>query len=138
IEITGIWEEEQLIVRKSQIGALLPLLETANWDEKLRFLAEGLKTGASIETSLPDESFRGELLPYQQKGVDWLNFLYRYGFSGLLADEMGLGKTVQVLAFLSRLRTNLPILIVAPTSLLFNWRSEIARFLPDRAQIVLT
>jgi len=138
VEVEGQWIEEKLLLKKTQIGALFPLLTAAKWDDRLRELAEGLKNGASIETSLPASSFQGELFPYQQKGVDWLSFLYRFGFSGLLADEMGLGKTVQVLAFLSRLRTNLPILIVAPTSLLFNWRAEIARFLPDRSNIVLT
>lgn len=138
LEVEGIWKEEKLILKKTQIGALFALLEKANWDDRLKELALGLKNGASIETSLPDASFKGELLPYQQKGVDWLSFLYKFGFSGLLADEMGLGKTVQVLAFLSLLRTNLPILIVAPTSLLFNWRAEIARFLPNRTNITLT
>lgn len=139
IQMEGVWEGEILRVKKSKIGALLPLFGSANvkWEENLLSLAEGLKKGATVETALPDGSFRGELLPYQQKGVDWLSFLYRWGFSGLLADEMGLGKTVQVLAFLSRLRTNLPVLIVAPTSLLFNWRAEIARFLPTRGGITL-
>ena len=50
---------------------------------------------------------------------------------------MGLGKTVQVLAFLSRLGTKLPVLIVAPTTLLFNWRAEIDRFLPGQDHFVL-
>lgn len=43
---------------------------------------------------------------------------------------MGLGKTVQVLAFLSRIELKSPILIVMPTSLIFNWKKEIERFLP--------
>lgn len=139
IQMDGVWEGEVLYVKKSRAAAVLPILGASNskWEEHLLALAEGLKRGAAMETALPGPSFRGELLSYQQKGVDWLAFLYKWGFSGLLADEMGLGKTVQVLAFLSRLRTNLPILIVAPTSLLFNWRSEIARFLPGREGIVL-
>ena len=53
------------------------------------------------------------------------------GLHGLLADEMGLGKTVQVLAFLSSLPPS-SVLIVAPTSLLFNWKKEIEKFLPGR------
>jgi superfamily II DNA or RNA helicase len=139
IQMGGVWEGDALILKRSQVGAVLPLLSEAhvNWDENLRKLAEGLKSGASLETAPVDASFRGTLLPYQQKGVDWLQFLYRWGFSGLLADEMGLGKTVQVLAFLSRVGTNLPILIVAPTSLLFNWEAEIQRFLPGHTNITL-
>lgn len=125
-------------LKKGRIGALTSLLETATWDEELRALAVGLKAGASLELTPPGPSFKGTLLPYQQTGLDWLSFLYKFGFSGLLADEMGLGKTVQVLAFLSTLGKNLPVLIVAPTSLLFNWRAEIKRFLGDAPQITLT
>ena len=137
--IGGDWEDDALFVRKSQAAAVLPLLDlpSVKWEENLRRMAEGLRQGSAFETAFPDPSFKGTLLPYQQKGVDWLAFLYRWNFSGLLADEMGLGKTVQVLAFFSRLAGNkLPILIVAPTSLLFNWRAEIARFLPSASVYV--
>lgn len=130
-DLEGEWEEEVLFLKKEQTAALAPLLGRPDivWDETVKKAAEGFKNGAGIEAAPPGEGFRGELLPYQQKGVDWLAFLHRWGFSGLLADEMGLGKTVQVLAFFSRLRTNLPILIAAPTSLLYNWKAEIVRFL---------
>jgi superfamily II DNA or RNA helicase len=130
-KIEGEWEEETLYLNKAQIGMLGPLLDVpqVQWEESLKKAAEGLRGHDSIELAPPDASFCGQLLPYQQKGVDWLAFLSRWGFSGMLADEMGLGKTVQVLAFFSRLRTNLPILIVAPTSLLYNWKAEIFRFL---------
>jgi superfamily II DNA or RNA helicase len=139
LQMDGVWEGEVLYLKKSQVGSIIPLLGNPQiqWEDSLLRLAEGLKQGASLQTALPAASFKGELLPYQQKGVDWLNFLYHSGFSGLLADEMGLGKTVQVLAFLSRLGTNLPVLIVAPTSLLFNWRAEIDRFLPGKDHFVL-
>ncbi|MBU6446704.1 MAG: DEAD/DEAH box helicase [Verrucomicrobia bacterium] len=129
LQMEGVWEGETLYLKRHKIGSLIPLLETASWDEALRKCAQGF---TSLHPAPPGPGFRGELLSYQQKGVDWLSFLYEWGFSALLADEMGLGKTVQVLAFLSRLRTNLPVLIVAPTSLLFNWRLEIEKFLPGR------
>lgn len=74
--------------------------------------------------------FIGKLHPYQEVGLSWLNFLYENGFSGILSDEMGLGKTVQVLAFFAHLRTILPILIVVPTTLIYNWQKEFNRFLP--------
>lgn len=136
IVIEGEWKDNVLFVRKS---AIAPLLDDPNihWEENLRRLAEGLKEGAAIEAAQIGSAFKGSLFPYQQKGVDWLFFLYKWGLSALLADDMGLGKTVQVLAFFSLLRTNLPILIVAPTSLLFHWRSEIQRFLVDGQEIVL-
>ena len=88
---------------------------------------------AEWETTKPGASFQGTLFNYQQQGVDWLSYLYRSGFSGLLADEMGLGKTVQVIAFLSTLQFQKPILIVMPVSLLFHWRKELERFLPGEA-----
>ncbi|HSX12411.1 MAG TPA: DEAD/DEAH box helicase, partial [Rhabdochlamydiaceae bacterium] len=78
----------------------------------------------------PSPKFQGTLYPYQQEGLHWLQYLYHYGFHGLLSDEMGLGKTVQVLAFFSLLEIKKPILIVVPTSLLFNWKREIEKFLP--------
>lgn len=139
LQMDGVWEGEVFYVKKNKASAVVALLAStqAKWEDNLLELAAGFKKGALVEQTLPDPSFQGELLSYQQKGVDWLSFLYKWGFSGLLADEMGLGKTVQVLAFLSRCRTNLPVLIVAPTSLLFNWRAEIARFLPDREGIAL-
>lgn len=139
LQMEGIFEGETLYLKRNQIGMTTDLLSQVhiNWDEQLFKMAEGLNSDASLKSSPPGEDFQGTLLPFQQKGVDWLVFLYEWGFSALLADEMGLGKTVQVLAFLSRIRTNLPILIVAPTSLLFNWEQEIRRFLPSRKDIVL-
>ncbi len=135
--IEGEWEEDALQLRKADASALLPYLDvsSAKWEENIRKLAEGLRQkGSGWVFAPPGPSFKGTLHPYQQKGVDWLDFLYRWNFSGLLADEMGLGKTVQVLAFFSRFPENhLPILIVAPSSLLYNWQAEISRFIPDAA-----
>ncbi|MES2345318.1 MAG: DEAD/DEAH box helicase [Chlamydiota bacterium] len=79
----------------------------------------------------PADAFIGVLHPYQQEGVDWLFFLKNSSFHGLLADEMGLGKTVQTIAFFSTLKASAPLLVVAPTSLLFNWRREFEKFLPS-------
>lgn len=136
IQMEGVWEGETFYLRRNRLAAAALLLAAATWQESLRRLTENLSS-LSLPEAPPAPSFRGKLFPYQQKGVNWLHFLYHYGFSGLLADEMGLGKTVQVLAFLSRLGTNLPVLIVAPTSLLFNWRREIDRFLSERPAIEL-
>lgn len=100
--------------------------------EELRTKLALFRTSQEYEIAdyLPSSSFQGVLRPYQQMGVSWMSFLKEFGFHGILADDMGLGKTVQVLALLSRHQFTGPGMIVAPTSLLFNWRTEIGRFLP--------
>ncbi|HRI47141.1 MAG TPA: DEAD/DEAH box helicase, partial [Ignavibacteriaceae bacterium] len=67
-------------------------------------------------------------------GYDWLMFLKEFQFGGILADDMGLGKTVQVLALLSNLsqkNVTAPSIVIAPTSVVFNWLNEIERFTPN-------
>ena len=97
----------------------------------LKELVGNLRDFAGIRPAEPGSRFRAHLRPYQQLGVNWLCFLYENSFHGLLADEMGLGKTVQVIAFLSRLKLSDPVLIVMPTTLLFNWKREFEQFLPE-------
>jgi SNF2 family DNA or RNA helicase len=77
-------------------------------------------------------SFNGQLYPYQRDGWQWLSFLWREGLGAILADEMGLGKTIQIIALLASPERDhaAPSLIVAPTTLLENWRREIAKFAP--------
>jgi hypothetical protein len=120
-------------------AAALSELEAAaglRWDvpKRLRDLGEKLRTFSGIERVAVPKSFRGELRAYQHDGLDWLQFLARYGFGGILADDMGLGKSVQTLAHLLRekesRRLTRPALLVVPTSLVFNWCSEAARFAP--------
>jgi non-specific serine/threonine protein kinase len=79
------------------------------------------------------QNMSGELRDYQKAGYNWLNFLKEFNFGGCLADDMGLGKTVQTLAFLQNEinHKNLPNLIIAPTSVLFNWQREIEKFTPE-------
>jgi len=124
---------DRVSFKRNKIGAIDELLEDRSiyLDEQLKFLRDNLKNFEGISLVLPKENFKGVLRPYQQEGVNFLKFLYDFQFSGLLADDMGLGKTVQVLAFLSLLTLNKPILIVLPASLVFNWQLEIKRFTPD-------
>ncbi|MEI2663036.1 DEAD/DEAH box helicase [Rossellomorea sp. LJF3] len=82
--------------------------------------------------SLLDERLRN----YQKTGFRWMKTLSHYGFGGILADDMGLGKTVQSITFiLSELeeirKKKLPALIVCPSSLTYNWKSEYGKFAPD-------
>ncbi|MEH7224635.1 DEAD/DEAH box helicase [Bacillus sp. JJ1566] len=79
------------------------------------------------------ETFKGELRPYQQQGVDWLLFLRRLGFGACLADDMGLGKTIQMIAYFLAVKesSTKPALIICPTSVLGNWQKELEKFGPD-------
>jgi SNF2 family DNA or RNA helicase len=74
--------------------------------------------------------FTGRLYPYQTAGWQWLTYIWREQLGAILADEMGLGKTIQIIALLaSPERTKVaPSLIVAPGTLMENWRREISRF----------
>jgi len=79
------------------------------------------------------QEMKGTLRPYQEKGVHWLWFLYRYGLSGLLCDDMGLGKTHQAMALMGAIRHLEPtarFLIICPTSVLYHWQEKLAAYLP--------
>ena len=95
-------------------------------DDYIDNLYNDFKNYKSLE--LKPIEVNATLRPYQLDGLRWLNTLYKYGVGGILADDMGLGKTLEVIAFLSSQNINAPILIVSPTSLIFNWISEFKRF----------
>jgi superfamily II DNA or RNA helicase len=102
------------------------------------WLAEALaalRGGRGDAEADPGPLLQAELRPYQKDGVRWLLALARLGLGGCLADDMGLGKTVQVLALLLLLKRSGtvpgPHLLVAPASLLANWRAEAERFAPS-------
>lgn len=79
------------------------------------------------------ESFQATLQPYQHAGVQWLLDIRNLDLGGILADDMGLGKTVTSLGFLEILRSRNqlgPTLVLVPTSLTYNWVSEIEKFTP--------
>ena len=81
------------------------------------------------QLAVPDEKFKGELRPYQQQGLSWLETMLDANIGCLLADDMGLGKTVSVLALLSK-KLNGQCLVVVPKSLIHNWSTEVAKFTP--------
>ena len=103
--------------------------------ERLHRFAERLRGFTAVAPVQPPAGFTGDLRGYQRDGLAWLQFLREYGLNGILADDMGLGKTVQALAHLliekESGRADRPSLVVAPTSLIANWRLEAARFAPS-------
>ena len=85
------------------------------------------------EQKLP-QGLRCELRPYQREGFRWLKELSGAGLGGILADDMGLGKTVQAISLLlseNEEKGSLKALVVAPTSLVDNWLSELNKFAPS-------
>jgi superfamily II DNA or RNA helicase len=90
--------------------------------EKLRALVENF---THIPAAALPADLRASLRSYQRHGVDWLCLMREAGLGALLADDMGLGKTLQSLSAI-RGRT----LVVAPTSVLFNWVEELQKFRP--------
>jgi hypothetical protein len=93
-------------------------------------LIQRLHDAEHLEPELP-ETLVGELRPYQLDGYRWLARLASWAPGACLADDMGLGKTVQALALLLRRADGGPTLVVAPTSVGFNWAREAARFAPS-------
>ncbi|MDD5578904.1 MAG: SNF2-related protein [Methylobacter sp.] len=109
--------------------------------KELRELGQKLKNFNGIKDVHLPVKFQAELRNYQQHGLNWLQFLREYKFSGILADDMGLGKTIQTLVHLllekQQGRMTSPCLIIAPTSLMSNWRRETERFTPDLRVLTL-
>lgn len=103
--------------------------------EQLRELSRKLAAFTGIQAVNPPQNLQATLRDYQQFGLNWLNFLHEYQFNGILADDMGLGKTLQTLTFIQHLKEteqlHRPVLLVIPTSLIANWKSEAARFTPQ-------
>lgn len=84
-------------------------------------------------------ALQGILRDYQKTGFKWLKTLATFGLGGILADDMGLGKTLQVLSFiLSESSTGKgPALVIAPTSLIYNWQEEAKKFTPTLRVLVV-
>ncbi len=137
-ELFAFAEEDEkssnaLILKKHHLALVNDLgsnrLAKISMNKKL----EQLRDFAEIEDTPLPVTFAGELRPYQKAGYNWLNFLNKYTFGGCLADDMGLGKTVQTLAMLLQLKESgaqAPSLLIMPTSLMYNWEVEAAKFTP--------
>lgn len=118
---------------------LAELGDTSRWQFRgqsdVLALADKLSAAQGIKHIEAPAGLGLELRSYQREGLAWLQFLREQNLSGILADDMGLGKTAQALAHLllekEAGRLDRPTLIVLPTSLIFNWKNEAARFAPS-------
>ncbi|MBQ3544366.1 MAG: SNF2 helicase associated domain-containing protein [Lachnospiraceae bacterium] len=101
-------------------------------DKHFKNLIKEFKTMEDSDFEAPT-SLNKILRPYQLTGFKWLKTLDNYGFGGILADDMGLGKTLQVITVLLHSKEEKKegtSLIIAPASLIYNWREEFLRFAP--------
>jgi superfamily II DNA or RNA helicase len=135
----------RLRLNRLRAAELSGTAESGSWrwlgGDNLRQLSEKLRDFRSIRSISPPSGLQASLRGYQQEGLNWLQFLRDYNLGGILADDMGLGKTVQALAHLleekNSGRADRPSLVVAPTSLMTNWRQETERFAPALKLLVL-
>lgn len=94
----------------------------------LEHISSKIENLENIDYKIPKE-LKANLRDYQITGFNWFKTLSHYEFGGILADEMGLGKTIQTIAFLLS-EKNKKSIIITPTSLIYNWRSEFEKFAP--------
>ncbi|MHB8596347.1 MAG: DEAD/DEAH box helicase [Ktedonobacteraceae bacterium] len=161
VQFRGQWME----LDRDKMQQLLQFWQTHQHEEPEISLLDMLKIGAESEDDLEwdhdqnlqdmlsrlhnknafslienPRALQGTLRDYQKRGVAWLQYLENLGLNPCLADDMGLGKTLEVIASLLKEREEVehvpPTLVIAPTSVLGNWRKEIERFAPQLRTLV--
>ena len=103
--------------------------ESIKVDKSWKTHMQRLKAAQNLQVE-PPSTLQAELRDYQLTGFYWLSRLAAWGVGACLADDMGLGKTLEALALIVSRAAEGPVLVVAPTSVCFNWLSEIHRFAP--------
>ncbi|HDR6954355.1 MULTISPECIES: SNF2 helicase associated domain-containing protein [Bacillus cereus group] len=124
----------------------VPLIRSVKWmnglhegnvlslDDSVQELVENIQNPKKLKFAVPN-TLNAEMRKYQVYGFEWMKTLAHYRFGGILADDMGLGKTLQSIAFIDSVlpeirEKKLPILVVSPSSLVYNWFSELKKFAP--------
>ncbi|RCV65361.1 Superfamily II DNA or RNA helicase, SNF2 family [Methanophagales archaeon] len=119
---------------ETEVGLPVVEVETEGW---LEDMLSSLSKGVKITCVKTPRTFKGQLRPYQLKGVSWLAYLNRFGLGACLADDMGLGKTIELIALLlhersgKRKKKQAPTLLICPMSVVGNWQKEVERFAPS-------
>lgn len=126
-------ERKQLVFDASSAKVINELVHhniqvqaTKEWSECLHRMESSRLLNPEVPPKL-----EAQLREYQREGFCWMRRLAEWGVGGVLADDMGLGKTLQALAVVLDRQQEGPTLVVAPTSIGFNWLRETERFAPD-------
>ncbi len=136
--LKGVGASKEPVRPLYQALPIAHLLETQGIEieasESFKEFIQKLRNFKELEAMPVPDTFNGTLREYQREGYYWLSFLREYGLAGILADDMGLGKTIQALVLLLSHHKNgkkrAPSLVVAPTSVVYNWLSEAEKFSP--------
>ncbi len=130
----------QLLLMQEIEQAMTATAARWNGTTGLQAQLQQLTTFTTLPVVEVPKGLQTELRDYQQQGLNWLQCLRKNQFGGVLADDMGLGKTVQTLAHLQsekeQGRITKASLIIAPTSLVWNWYDEAKRFTPELRVLV--
>ncbi|HDR7912505.1 TPA: DEAD/DEAH box helicase [Bacillus wiedmannii] len=130
----------------------VPLIRSVKWmnglhegnilslDESVQDLVESIQNPKKLKFTVP-QTLHAVMREYQVYGFEWMKTLAHYRFGGILADDMGLGKTLQSIAFIDSVlpeirEKKLPILVVSPSSLVYNWLSELKKFAPHIRAVI--
>ena len=133
---------DSIVLRAYRAGYLTSMLENSGvkieLDDEVKALSDSLANGGG-EAETPEMASGVSLRDYQKRGYEWMTALDRMHMGGILADDMGLGKTAQIIALLLATREEgRTSLVVAPTSLTYNWLSEFHKFAPNLSVTVLS
>ncbi|MBV7271741.1 SNF2 helicase associated domain-containing protein [Clostridium sp. PL3] len=127
-------DNNHIEISKNRAAFIADYLEESNiryikGNKELKEIRDKLKNAKKLKFEVPLD-LKGILREYQKLGFNWFKTLDYLGFGGILGDEMGLGKTLQTIAFILSNKSS-KSLIVAPTSLVYNWLSEFEKFAPS-------
>ncbi len=138
-------EKKKAVVPKMEIRLISDiLLQTEQFqteqilktDDAVKVLLQKLDEADQLSVAVP-KGLKTTLRDYQREGFEWMSRLAYWGAGACLADDMGLGKTVEAITFLLSKAENGPSLVVAPASVLYNWKSEVSRFAPMLNALIL-
>lgn len=136
--LSEVIEEEKTRVPSYMTLYMKDIASTWTKEDFYQKLIDDLSNPEDFQVQVPQLEV-GHFRSYQETGFKWLKSLSKYSFGGVLADDMGLGKTMQTLSYIqSELTEHKQLtLIVAPTSLTYNWLNEVSKFFPKLSCVVV-